>query len=85
MRQVQVEVRDWFELEVDDDVVDELMSASWQQTFYAFETESEMLGWLAWVVDRWNGPEHVDGLAGFTDQQIRVRHVDREREAVARV
>jgi hypothetical protein len=81
-RKATVEVTDIFEIEVDDDVLKEVMSEDWQKSFYTFRSEDEALAWLAWVVDE-NCPREVDGLVGFTDSQIRVRHVDQDREVVS--
>jgi hypothetical protein len=72
-RTVTIEVTKTIELTVSDEVLAELMSQSWQSSFYRFGTENEALAWLGWVVDEWHGPQHVDGLAGFTDEQISTR------------
>jgi hypothetical protein len=76
----QVEVTTTLEIDVDDAVVDEVMSEDWQRSFYTFDTPDEAIAWLAWVVNEWDGPQHVDGLAHLTPDQVRVRVTGRYQE-----
>lgn len=77
-RTVRIEVTKIIELTVADEVLAEVMSDDWQHTFYSFSTENEALAWLGWVIDEWGGPQHVDGLANFTDEQASTRKEDLE-------
>jgi len=72
-RTVRVEITKTVEVTVDEDVLAELMSENWQSSFYTFDTENEALAWLGWVVDDWDGPQHVDGLANLTADQVSTR------------
>ena len=76
MPTVSVEAVKIIELTYEPEVLAEIMSDSWQHTFYSFATEEDALAWLGWVVDEWNGPQHVDGLAHFTDAQVSTRKTD---------
>lgn len=60
-----VEVTTTIEVEADDAVVDELMTDEWQSHYYTFSERNEAVAWLAWVVQEWDGPDHVDGLVGI--------------------
>jgi hypothetical protein len=82
MVRATVEVTMRLEIEADDAVVDELMSEDWQSHFYTFDTRDEAIAWLAWVVDDWGGPQHVDGLAHRIDAEVRVRQVGGDQDVV---
>lgn len=79
-----VEVTMTLSLEVDDAVVDEVMSDEWRRSFYTFRSRNDALAWLAWVVNEYDSPQHVDGLAGFTDEQIKVRVLGQDMDVVNR-
>lgn len=78
----QVEVVTTLEIDVDDAVVDEVMSPSWQHSFYTFDTRDEAIAWLAWVINEWGAPNSVDGLYGFRPDQIRVQVVGRDQRVI---
>jgi hypothetical protein len=75
-----VDVITTLEIECDDAIVDELMSESWQHSFYTFDERNDAIAWLAWVVDEWRGPQHVDGLAHLDADQVTVHIVARSQE-----
>lgn len=52
-------------MSANDAVVDELMTDEWQSHYYTFSDHDEAIAWLAWVVEDWGGPDHVDGLVGI--------------------
>lgn len=75
-----VDVRTTIEVDYDDAVVDEIMSAEWQSHFYTFRTREQAIAWLAWVVEEFNGPDHVDGL--YQIGRVETRVLDQEQETV---
>lgn len=77
-----VEVVTRLDVEYDDAVVEELMSDDWQHSFYTFDERDDAIAWLAWVVNEWNGPQHVDGLAHLTAEQVKVHVTAQSQEVV---
>lgn len=69
------------QLQVDEAVIEQMLSPEWQKDFYTFGSRQECIEYLAWQIGvRECRLSMMDGWANFTDDQVRVFAVDHEAE-----